>query len=107
MHITKINAVSLGKLLAIIFGVTSFLFAVFWILVLPLILKALIPVLVSKGYAIMVAYSHIETMELMITLLKIPIIWGVFAFILGIIIALIYNLISRYFSRLELEMRDH
>lgn len=108
IHITKINSISLGKNVAIIFGIMSFLFGVFWSVFLPLLIKTLIPILEanSGGYAIGIIYGEVEIQAIIITLLKMSLISGALGLVLGVIVAVIYNFICVHTSDLELEFKQ-
>ncbi|GEM_PF-2130545 len=105
--ITKINPISLGKNVAIIFGIMSFLFGMFWSVFLPLLIKVLAPVLeANHGYAIAIIYGESEIQTTLITLLKMSLISGVIGLILGVIVAVIYNFICVHTSGVELEFKQ-
>jgi hypothetical protein len=107
MHITKINAISLGKSVAIIFGIMSFLFGVFWSVFLPLLIKVLIPVLeANSGCGIGIAYIEIGIQATILILLKMSLISGALGLVLGVIVAMIYNFICVHTSGMEIEFKQ-
>lgn len=90
--ITKVNPISLGKIIAIIYGVLGLVFGFFAILFLLTLFVAPI--------------ATMEILSILMVLLLIPLMNVIIGFITGVIIALIFNFISRYTGGLELEMEE-
>lgn len=93
INITKINPLSLGKVVAIITGVIGLFFGAMGIL-----------------FAGLYTIAPIEIMEIvpmMAAFLMIPVIYAVFGFIAGSIVAIIFNFISKYIGGLELEIEEN
>jgi hypothetical protein len=91
VSITKLNSFSLGKIIALVAGISGFFFGFSWILLMG-------------SQAI-----ELGTRELMIMLamvLIIPIIYGIIGFITGLIAAIIFNAVSGYIGGLEMEIEE-
>lgn len=93
INITKINPLSLGKVVAIITGVIGLFFGAMGILFMGLYTIAPIEIM--------------EIVPMMAAFLMIPVIYAVFGFIAGIIVAIIFNFISKYIGGLELEIEEN
>ncbi|MDY0388683.1 MAG: hypothetical protein RBT65_16485 [Methanolobus sp.] len=93
INITKINPLSLGKVVAIISGVIDLFFGAMGILFMGLYTIAPIEIM--------------EIVTIMAAFLMIPVIYAVFGFIAGIIVAIVFNFISKYIGGLELEIEEN
>lgn len=92
INITKINPLSLGKVVSIITGVIGLFFGAMGIL--------------FAGLYTIAPIEIREIVPMMAAFLMIPVIYAVFGFIAGIIVAIIFNFISKYIGGLELEIEE-
>jgi membrane associated rhomboid family serine protease len=90
--ITKINAISLGKIIAIVYGVLGLIFGLFGVLF--LLSQFLAPI------------TTMEIISISMVFLLMPVMNIIIGFIAGVVIALIFNFMSRYTGGLELEIEE-
>jgi hypothetical protein len=91
VSITKVNSLSLGKVMALVAGVSGLFFGFSWMLLMG-----------SQA----IELEARELMMMLAMILIIPVIYGIIGFITGLIAAIIFNSVSGYIGGLEMEVEE-
>ncbi len=95
VKLTKIGVLSLGKFQAIFMFIFGLIFAIFYVI----IEKAVIPLIST--------YSATTPKGIgFLALILFPVIYAIIGFVTGVIMALLYNLISKFLGGIDLEFEE-
>ncbi|WMW25198.1 hypothetical protein RE474_00325 [Methanolobus sediminis] len=102
MHVKKINALSMGKIVGLYLGIISFLLY-------AILTLAIIPFLIENGgrFGLIVGVARTEMIISILTFLFVPVFYGIVGFIAGTIIALAFNFASEHAGGFELEIESY
>ncbi|WMW25197.1 hypothetical protein RE474_00320 [Methanolobus sediminis] len=92
VNITKINPLSLGKVIGLVTGVIGFFFGLTGIL--------------FMGAQTTAGIGAAEIIAILSMVLLAPVIYGIMGFITGLIAAIIFNAASGYIGGLEMEIEE-
>lgn len=93
-EIKRVDPLSTGKMLGALYFILGL------VLILPVGLVSIVPLMLSEG-----GNNSFGTMG-MFFMLGAPVIYGVFAFVSGVISAWLYNVIATYIGGIQIEMGE-